>query len=339
MTPTPGSARIRAKPPGTGPNTTTFWALGHVARLVVVAAVIVSGCASGTQRESATTERTPTTVRTTTTATTTTTTTVPARIDDAALTTDGAGTYDFGVVDDTITVTVPEGVGGLGVREVFWRAGSPVTVDQDACITWNDIAFGEDRPDPVQPGLALRIAPAADPYGATRAITVNQNVWSTASWYVWVNTWDTARVGGVNEPAATFDVSGVVGRRWADENGWYSSVVEAPWHVCARVRGLQLTFKLWTHAETEPAWDDPTHVFATTLPEGWDHAGHTGGYIGHLGAGGSATFDVPTSAAGCPGGSTGPDGTCAAPTTTRGPAGTASTPSGTEPGAPGDTGG
>lgn len=206
-----------------------------------------------------------------------------------AMTSSEGGFYHYETSPVTVRVSAPPDPGGAGVREMFWETGSLYAANQESCITWDTTAFSNGDA-PTQPGLAVRITPSGKDGHGIEAISVNQNVWSAASWIIWVNTSDTSRPGRANTPVAAFDVSAITGKRWTDENGWHNSMIGPPWYVCARTEGLQFTFKLWTHQDTEPGWDDPDHVFTTTLPEGWDHPGYSGGYIGHLRENQTASF-------------------------------------------------
>jgi hypothetical protein len=99
----------------------------------------------------------------------------------------------------------------------------------------------------------------------------------------WVDVWnvtDPARpdFDGVKQ----FDLHSIVGSS--------DHAVPPPWHVCARVQGLTVRFKIWSADEVEPTWQDATRVFTTRLPAGWDYPGHAGGYVGHLRATQPASF-------------------------------------------------
>ncbi len=177
-----------------------------------------------------------------------------------------------------------------GTREFFWDTASPYIEDQQACITWEN-PTGSLGGDQAQPGLAMRIAPTGPDNTGVRGITVNENIWTAAVWYLWVNTWDSTNVAQPYQGVELFDLSDIVGKFWFDDDGMlHSTLVPGPWHICARALGLDFTFKVWTGDDPEPPWDDPDHVFTTVLPEGWDHAGYSGGYIGHLVEGQSVHF-------------------------------------------------
>lgn len=193
--------------------------------------------------------------------------------------------YDYRTTPTEIVVAATGDATARNIREVFWLDGSPFGVDQEACITW-DVLAHDGVAFPTQSGLALRIAPAGTDL---RAVTVNQAVWGNRHWLLSVNTWDTTRSGSVHEPLEPIDAWPLVGVP-AAEPGGHDSVVGPPWHVCARTDGLELTVKLWTQRDPEPGWDDADHVFTRTLPDGWDHAGYSGGYVGHVVPGESAVF-------------------------------------------------
>lgn len=180
------------------------------------------------------------------------------------------------------------------IREAFWHRDTPFTADQETCVTWNDTAAAAGLADQAlpQPGLAMRIAPTGDHNEGIKAITVTENTWYAAAWIFNVHVWNSLNPGAPFVLVAQFDLSPIVGKAWLDDAGdLHSTLVPPPWHVCAQTHGSQLTFKVWTGTDDpEPAWDDPTNVFSTTLPNGWDYPGFAGGYAGHLHDGQSLTF-------------------------------------------------
>jgi len=202
---------------------------------------------------------------------------------------DSGNQYSYTVDDSTVTATPPTPA-DPSIREAFWRTDTPYYADQQTCITWHTTA-GSQGGDPAQPGLAMRIAPTGADGKGIKAITVTENVWYAAIWIFNVHIWDTTNTASPFTLVGQFDLSSLVGKLWIDDNGvLQSTIVPPPWYVCARTQGDQFTFKVWTGSNPEPAWNDPTHVFTTTLPDGWDHPGYSGGYIGHLHQGQSATF-------------------------------------------------
>lgn len=87
-------------------------------------------------------------------------------------------------------------------REVFWSSNSPYLADEQACQTWYTTArssVSQLGDMPVQPGLALRVAPSGPGGTAVRAITVSER--ADVSWtapyhfdlaHFDVDVWDTA---------------------------------------------------------------------------------------------------------------------------------------------------
>ena len=145
-----------------------------------------------------------------------------------------------------------------------------------------------------------RAADRADRGERIKAITVTENVWSAAIWIFNVHVWDSTNTGHEFTAVAQFDLSSIVGKFWIDDGGnVQSTLVGPPWHVCAAVTGDLFRFKVWTGADQEPTWSDPTHVFAATLPDGWDYPGVAGWYIGHLRETYSATISSPMSNFAC----------------------------------------
>lgn len=206
---------------------------------------------------------------------------------------DSGNQYTLAVDGSTVTATPPS-PSDPSIREVVWRTNTPYYADQQACTTWSTTAASQGG-EPVQPGLAMRIAPTGSDGKGIKAITVTENVWASAAWVFNVHVWDATRSGSPFSLVGQFDLWDLVVTSTVDENGDVQLAwVPPPWHVCARTLDDQFTFKLWTGSNPEPAWDDPTHVFTTTLPDGWDYPGYSGGYIGHLHQGQSASFSVVT---------------------------------------------
>jgi len=207
---------------------------------------------------------------------------------------DSGDQYSYTADGSKVTATPPS-PSDPSIREAFWRTDTPYYGDQQACITWMTNAISQPG-EPVQPGLAMRIAPTGTDDKGIKAITVTENVMYNAVWVFNVHVWDTTRSGSPFDLVGQFDLSNLLVTSSVDQNGdTHLSLVPPPWYVCARTQGNQFTFKVWTGSNPEPAWDDPTHVFTTTLPDGWDYPGYSGGYVGHLHQGQSATFtDVST---------------------------------------------
>ena len=211
-----------------------------------------------------------------------------------ALYSDSGNQLTVAVDGSTVTATPPS-PSDPSIREAFWRTETPYYDNQEACITWMTTAASQPG-EPVQPGLAMRIAPTGADGKGIKAITVTENVIYYAGWIFNVHIWDTTKSGTPFTLVGQFDLWDLLVNSTVDANGdTQLSLVPPPWHVCAQTDGNRFTFKVWTGSNPEPAWDDPTHVFTTTLPDGWDYAGYSGGYIGHLHDGQSATFtDVTT---------------------------------------------
>lgn len=208
----------------------------------------------------------------------------------AVLTGASGESYTYTGDGGTVAVAAAPTNTDKNIREVFWNEDGPYLADEQACITWHTTT-GTLGGDIIQPGLALRIAPSGADGASVKAITVNQNIWYAATWLFHVNLWDSSVPGARIAQHAQFDVSPAVGKLFIDDEGNLQSSIEPPpWHVCARLRGPELTVKVWTGDNAEPTWDDPVHVYATVLPESWDYAGYSGGYVGHVEAGQTAVF-------------------------------------------------
>ncbi len=202
---------------------------------------------------------------------------------------DSGSQYRFTGDGQTVTASAPT-PSDPSIREAFWRTDTPYYVDQQSCLTWNDNSLSQGG-EPIQPGLAMRIAPSGANGEGVKAITVTENVMFYGVWIFNVHVWDSTNTAAPFTLVGQFDLSDLTVMWTDDANGEpQASLVPPPWHVCARTQGDQFSFKLWTGTNPEPAWDDPTRVFTTTLPDGWVYPGYSGGYVGHLHQDQSATF-------------------------------------------------
>lgn len=241
----------------------------------------------------------------TTVAPTSSTSTIPWHIPSGplaqvVLTPDGADRYDAAVAGaGSVTVSAPASNVGTNLRALYWQTDRPATVDQQVCVTWPSVAdlskIGvaglAGNPRFWQPGIALRIASNG---AATKGIAIAQNVWAGGQWIFWVQMWDT---GAAVPLTATvdFDLSDLLVTTAADEP---IKLAAPPWHVCARVVGRRLDFKLWTGRAAEPTFADPRHAFHAELPPEWVYPGYPGSYAGHLRPGADVRFaDITTAPA------------------------------------------
>lgn len=191
----------------------------------------------------------------------------------------GVETFDYVRDGDQVTASAPTTNRHGNLREVFWDDTGPFIADQHTCVTFEDTARSAGPPW-IQPGIALRIAPSGENGEGIKAITIQQNIWSDATWILWLHTWDSSE-----DPhdafTAMYGIQDIVGMEDA---------APPPWHLCAQTYGTYLRFKLWTDAEEEPSWSDTTRSFQIGLPPEWDYAGYSGAYVAHLRAGQKATF-------------------------------------------------
>lgn len=203
------------------------------------------------------------------------------------LTTQNWVTYDFSTTASTVTASAPAGLVDPNIREVFWRDDAVPERNAQSCISWAETSSSV-KGEPIQPGLAMRIASVGPRNEGIKAITLTENIVYAGVWMFNVHVWDT-RLPVPMTLVRTFDVSHVVGRITNVDGRAQNLMVKPPWHLCAQARGNEFRFKVWTQDNPEPSWNDPQKVFTTPLPPGWDHAGYSGGYIGHLHANQSAT--------------------------------------------------
>lgn len=197
----------------------------------------------------------------------------PADHQVVVLTPDGTDRYTFLRWSDGLDVTAPAANRGSNLRTVFWPGSSPAVADSQSCATWTS-QTGEF----VQQGAALRIRRSGD---RVRALTVSKNILYGVTLNVNFHTWDSAR----SEPFVKFAGATAPGLR---ENG---RTLPLPWRFCARVVGRTISYKVWPTSRTEPAWGDARWGASATVPVGWEAAGATGWYAGHLGAGQRARYD------------------------------------------------
>jgi hypothetical protein len=210
-------------------------------------------------------------------------------VERATINTKNGETFDYsGDADEIFASSAASNTFG-NTREFFWKEDRAFLADQQSCNTWETPA-GTPGGAGIQPGVAMRIAPSGPDQTGVKGITVNENVWAGALWIFWVDVWDSSNTSAPIKGVQSFDLSSVVGKFWVDDSGFHSTMKPGPWHVCARTQGSQLSFKVWTGDDPEPAWDDPGQVHSTTLPDGWDYPGYSGGYVGHIGAGQTAVF-------------------------------------------------
>lgn len=232
-------------------------------------------------------------------ASTTTTTTIPWRaptgaVDQVVLTADGTDRYDVTAArPGTIEVTAPESNQGTNLRLVAWQPDRPASVDQQQCATWPSVVdlsvVGlpglKGNPGIWQPGIALRIVSNQT---ATKAIAISQNVWAGGVWEFWVQLWDTGTAAKMHA-TTVFDARSALAMSIGPD-GLPDRLRPPPWHVCARVVGARLDFKIWTGNKAEPTYDDRRHAFHLRLPTEWVYAGYPGSYAGHVRPGKTVRF-------------------------------------------------
>ena len=162
-----------------------------------------------------------------------------------------------------ITAQAPDDVTQHDLREVFWYSDATPALNSESCATWT-AADGAI----VQQGAALRIAERG---GVQQAITVTRNIYGKATWVFNVHLWVGSQftlIGQFNL-APAFRLTSTEAR-------------PLPWRLCARAIGSMVEFKVWLLGHPEPQWGDTTHGGAVILPAGWEYAGVSGWYAGHL---------------------------------------------------------
>lgn len=205
----------------------------------------------------------------------------PVGWDQVFLTRDGA---DVTAIDlearGVVRVSAPATNTGANSRTLFWPTAAPESLDQLSCATTAHSGL------PVQEGVGLRLARSKD--GASvRGITVQKNVAFGVDWIYNVHLWDTSRpgregtVGSSIALLAQFDLHEVMPT---------PANAELPRRLCARVTGDLVELKVWVPDLPEPDWGDELHTRSVRLPAGWGEPGRPGLYVGHVPAGGFATF-------------------------------------------------
>ena len=191
------------------------------------------------------------------------------------------GTDRYSVAADgagSLVVSAPATNEGGNLRALAWQPDRPATVDQQACVTWPSVIdLSKTGLDGLagntrfwQPGIALRIATNGT---VTKAISIAQNVWAGAMWIFWVQMWDTGNDDKMQATTVKFDALRSAGHLCSRRARRFAA---PPWHVCARVVGARLDFKLWTGRSPEPTYADPKHAFHARLPADWVYAGFPG---------------------------------------------------------------
>lgn len=168
---------------------------------------------------------------------------------------------------DTVVQAAPTNRGG-NTRVVWVSPTSQVGVDQQVCATWDSWS------GLAQPGLALRVRGDGP---RVRAVTVTGNIVWGARFGFNVHQWDTAIRSKSGMPvvyAGGADLSHTFG----PANG----LVALPWHICARVQGRMLDFKVWPSPRAEPRWGDTRYGRRFQLAVSATYAGRAGWYAGHL---------------------------------------------------------
>ena len=168
---------------------------------------------------------------------------------------------------DTLVQAAPTNTGG-NTRVVWVPPTGEVSIDQQVCATW-DAWSGL-----AQPGLALRVRGDGP---RVRALTVTGNIVWGARFGFNVHQWDTSYRTKSGVPviyAGGADLSHTFG----PANG----LVALPWHICARVSGRILDFKVWPSSRAEPLWGDTRYGRRFQLSASAVYPGRAGWYAGHL---------------------------------------------------------
>lgn len=202
-----------------------------------------------------------------------------ARYRIGVISSDRADRYNVSSTEQGFNVSAPRSNTDANLRVVVVADGAPISVDQEACITWKGAV---DRI--AQPGIALRVRTSSS---RTRAITVTDNIFYGARWAFNFHVADSTPASLEEmHPIGSFMPSGF-GTGFATGFG---SVPPLPWRLCARVVGRRFEAKVWAtqSRQGEPAYGDPAFSGSVELPVELVYSGRPGTYVGHLSPGESA---------------------------------------------------
>ncbi len=206
-----------------------------------------------------------------------------APFESLVLTADGSDTFDVSSTNSNgMYMTAPASNTDVNLRQVMWKntsGGKQSLLNSQTCATWVS-----ESTDMLQEGLALRVF-HNDRTGRTKALTLTKNTIFGIHWQFNVLSWDTNRKGDPWLGIKQFDMSSIM----FDEGA--SQMKPMPWRVCARADGSKFTFKIWfPDSMKEPSWSDKTYTRSVKIPRDFMIPGKTGWYIGHIPAGGNATY-------------------------------------------------
>jgi hypothetical protein len=170
--------------------------------------------------------------------------------------------------EGALTVTARQGTSG-NEREFFWRSDAKPVVNSTACAEW---VSGDGN---AQQGLVFRVV---QDDGVVRAISVTRNVYASAQWVFNFHEWDTSQ-----SPAFT-----LLGHM--SLTAFLAGAAPYPLSICGRVTGSLLQFVVWRPGTAQPPWSTTTYGGHATVPSGYDGAGVTGWFVGHVPEGTAASF-------------------------------------------------
>ena len=211
----------------------------------------------------------------------------PPDISIGVLTPDGTDGYVVTRTDGKLKVAAPTTNRSGNLRLALVERSSPVSSDQQACVSW----WGPIG-SVIQPGLVLR---SSFDSGRARAIMVSDNIWYGNRKDLNVHVFDSAAGPARLDLVAQVDMETGLGGLH-DPN-------PPPWRFCARVQGTSLRIKAWspTAEPKEPSWEDRSRTKTVELPENVPTEGRPGIYVGHLEPGTTTEFSDPATTAIPPG--------------------------------------
>ena len=198
------------------------------------------------------------------------------------LTAEGNDSFTYESTNDNgVYMTAPTTNSGINLRQVMWKNtknGNQSVLNSQTCATWVS-----ESTDMLQEGLALRVF-HNDKTGRTKALTLTKNTIFGIHWEFNVLSWDTNRKGDPWVGIKQFNMADIM----LNSNGQMKPM---PWRVCARADDNKFSFKIWfPDTMNEPSWHNKTYTRSVTIPRQFMIPGKTGWYIGHIPAGGNATY-------------------------------------------------
>jgi hypothetical protein len=195
------------------------------------------------------------------------------------LTHDAGDSFTLDQSHGTTTMTASATNTGIDSRIAFWDKSAAPMQNSEVCAQWSSQSELLN-----QEGLLLR---EKSINGGYKAITLTRNVYTSDppmnDWDFNVHVWNTVKDNPVYTLVGSYSLQSVFGAN--------DVFLPLPWSVCAEVVGNTFSFLAWPTGTPQPAWGDPDNGRSVTLPAGYDYAGTSGWYFGHLTASDEITYN------------------------------------------------